>query len=111
MVDYADENHKTHIEVTKETLKELGAGDIPVIYVYNKADLCMENLPQVKENRIYMSAKGGEGMEALFEMIVRSQSYEENGVYLMTDCPKADMARYQAYIVEQESGRTGEVNG
>ncbi len=142
VVDYADENHKTHIEVTKETLKELGTGDIPVIYVYNKADLCMENLPQVKENRIYMSAKGGEGMEALFEMIVRSlyaenqktaflipydkgqivsylcenteviaQSYEENGVYLMTDCPKADMARYQAYIVEQESGRTGEVNG
>ena len=89
-----------------------------------------------------MSAKSGEGMEALLEMILHSlyadnrrtaflipydkgqivsylcgnteviaQSYEENGVYLVTDCPKADMARYQAYIVEQESGRTGEANG
>lgn len=142
VVDYADANHKMHMEVTKETLKELGAGDIPVIYVYNKADLCMEELPQVKGNRIYMSAKSGEGMEALLEMILHSlyadnrrtaflipydkgqivsylcgnteviaQSYEENGVYLVTDCPKADMARYQAYIVEQESGRTGEANG
>ncbi|MBD5480490.1 MAG: GTPase HflX [Lachnospiraceae bacterium] len=137
VIDYADENYKKHIEVTKETLKELGAGDIPVIYVYNKADLCMADLPQIKENRIYMSAKRGDGIEALFDMIlgnlyaenrktaflipydkgqivsylcenteVLEQNYEENGVYLVVDCPKADMAKYEAYIVGQESERT-----
>lgn len=137
VIDYADENYKKHIEVTKETLKELGAGDIPVIYVYNKADLCMDVLPQIKENRIYMSAKRGDGMEALFDMIldnlyaenrktaflipydkgqivsylcenteVLEQNYEENGVYLVVDCPKADMAKYEAYIVGRESERT-----
>lgn len=136
VVDYADENYKKHMEVTKETLKELGAGDIPVIYVYNKADLCMTELPQIKENRIYMSAKRGDGMEALFDMILQNlyagcrktaflipydkgqivsylcenaevleQNYEENGVYLVVDCPEADRAKYEAYIVDRESER------
>lgn len=136
VVDYADENYKKHMEVTKETLKELGAGDIPVIYVYNKADLCMTELPQIKENRIYMSAKRGDGMEALFDMILQNlyagcrktaflipydkgqivsylcenaevleQNYEEDGVYLVVDCPEADRAKYEAYIVDRESER------
>ncbi|MGN1149030.1 MAG: GTPase HflX, partial [Lachnospiraceae bacterium] len=69
VVDFSDEHYKKHIEVTEETLRELGAGDIPVIYVYNKADLCMENLPKVSDNRIYMSAKSGAGMEELLQMI------------------------------------------
>lgn len=136
VVDYADENYKKHMEVTKETLKELGAGDIPVIYVYNKADLCMDELPQIKENRIYMSAKKGDGMDALFGMILQNlyagcreaaflipydkgqivsylcentevleQNYEENGIYLVVDCPEADRAKYEAYIVDQKSER------
>ena len=39
VLDYSDESCRHQKEVTEETLKELGAGDIPVIYVYNKADL------------------------------------------------------------------------
>ena len=62
-------------DVTEETLKELGAGDIPVIYVYNKADLKETEdgekmkLPRIQDNRIYMSAKTGEGIPELAEMI------------------------------------------
>lgn len=69
VVDYADENYKKQIEVTEETLRELGAGDIPVIYVYNKADLCMEKLPEIRGNRIYMSAKSKVGLTELVDMI------------------------------------------
>lgn len=69
VVDFSDPHYKKHIEVTNETLKELGAGSIPVIYVYNKADLCMDELPKVGENKIYMSAKSGAGMEELLLMI------------------------------------------
>lgn len=134
VVDYADENYKKHIAVTEETLRELGAGDIPVIYVYNKADLCMEELPQIRDNRIFMSAKKGEGMQELFDMILNNlyagskrtaflipydkggivsyfcentevleQNYEEKGVYLVVDCPKADRDKYKEYIVEQDA--------
>lgn len=71
VLDYSDEAYRQQRQVTEETLKELGAGDIPVIYVYNKADRCMEaeTLPVIRDNRIYMSAKTGAGIEELVSMI------------------------------------------
>ncbi|MGN0431077.1 MAG: GTPase HflX [Lachnospiraceae bacterium] len=71
VIDYSDENYKQQIEVTEETLRELEAGEIPVIYVYNKADLCMEKLPEIRGDRIYMSAKSQKGLTELVDMITR----------------------------------------
>ena len=71
VIDYADENYKKQIEVTEETLRELGAGEIPVIYIYNKADLCMDKLPEIRGNRIYMSAKKKDGLSELVDMITQ----------------------------------------
>lgn len=71
VLDYSDESYRKQREVTEETLRDLGAGDIPVIYVYNKADRCMEadELPKIRDNRIYMSAKNGTGIKELVDMI------------------------------------------
>lgn len=77
VVDFSDENYKRHIKVTEETLREMGAGDIPVIYVYNKVDLCSRKIPDGSDDRIYMSAKSREGIEKLKEMITR-RLYAEN---------------------------------
>ncbi|MBD5461290.1 MAG: GTPase HflX [Lachnospiraceae bacterium] len=77
VVDFSDENYKRHIKVTEETLREMGAGDIPVIYVYNKVDLCGPKIPAVSDNRIYMSAKSGDGIAELAERITQIL-YAEN---------------------------------
>ena len=73
VLDYSDESCRMQREVTDMTLKELGAGDIPVIYVYNKADLVETTdggkLPRVIDHKIYMSAKTGEGIPELVELI------------------------------------------
>lgn len=70
VVDFSDEHHKQHMEVTAQTLRELGAGDIPQIIVYNKADLCApENLPRCMEDKIFMAAGQGIGLEELLRMI------------------------------------------
>lgn len=71
VVDVSDINHKEQIEVTNHTLAELGAGHIPLIYVYNKADCVVptENLPKVQEDKIYISAKEGVGLDELMELI------------------------------------------
>ena len=72
VLDYSDEAYRKQREVTKETLKDLGAGNIPVIYIYNKADRCMEErLPVIRGNQIYMSAKTGAGIPELAAMISR----------------------------------------
>ena len=85
IVDYSDPHYKEQIAVTNQTLRELGADGIPMIYVYNKADLVSPDkipgmagaepeqvtaaLPQVTENSIYLSAKERIGMEELIGLI------------------------------------------
>ncbi len=71
VIDASDPHHKQQIKVTEDTLRELDMGDAPMIYVYNKADKCMEDpLPVVcGEDKIYLSAKSGEGIRELVEMI------------------------------------------
>ncbi len=74
VVDFSDFNRDDQINVTYRTLEELGAGDIPVVYVYNKADLCMEEkaLPIIRGNRIYMSAKKGIGLTELLDLMEKT---------------------------------------
>lgn len=72
VVDCSDDHHKEHIKVTNETLRQLGAGDIPMIYVYNKADKVKdagEGLPELSGNRITMSASERVGLRELVKMI------------------------------------------
>ncbi len=81
VIDVSDPDHRQHMKVTEETLRELGAGAIPMIYVYNKADLCLDEqgerkfpeevLPVVSEGRIYMSAGNGQGLEELVALITK----------------------------------------
>ena len=71
VVDYSDPHYKEQIETTKATLEELGAGEIPVIYVYNKSDLTDREIPSVVDSSIYMSAKSGIGLDALVELIFK----------------------------------------
>ena len=68
-MDYSDENHKEQMQVTADTLRELGAEQIPCIHVYNKCDGLIDPLPQIRGDNIYMAAKKGIGLEELIEMI------------------------------------------
>lgn len=84
VLDCSDEAFLEQRKVTEETLKELGAGDIPVIYVYNKADRCMEagTFPVIRRERIYLSARTGQGITELTEMIYQTLAHaaKEKGV-------------------------------
>ena len=78
VVDYSDDHYKQQMDVTHETLKDLEAGDIPMIYVFNKADLTgMEEIPKIRGNHIYMSAVNGIGIEELVHMI-QSRIYTDH---------------------------------
>ena len=69
VIDYSDKNYKKHIEVTNNTLKEIGVTDIPVIYVFNKSDLVLDKIPVIEGNNIYMSALRKEGLNELVKLI------------------------------------------
>lgn len=71
IIDASDEHCSDHIRVTHDTLTELDAGNIPCIYVYNKAELIMpeEKLPFISGDKIYLSAKKQIGMDALLTLL------------------------------------------
>ena len=69
VVDYSNPHFKDHMAVTRETLKELGADDIPCIHVLNKCDGILEDIPKGADNAIYMAAGKGIGIDLLMEMI------------------------------------------
>lgn len=71
VVDYSNPNYKQHIEVTKNTLKELGADNIPIIYAYNKTDLVDGEITKDEKDCIYISAKNKAGIDELVNEICK----------------------------------------
>lgn len=61
-----------HLKVTEDLLTELGAGEIPVISVFNKSDLLTESEKEMlfrKPNRVEISALRGTGINELLRKI------------------------------------------
>ena len=71
VVDFSDERYPEQMRVTEDTLKELGATDIPIIYVMNKVDKCEDagSVPMIRGDKIYMSAGNMQGIPELLDMI------------------------------------------
>ena len=72
VIDYSQEDHKECMKVTEETLKQIGASGIPMLYVYNKADKVPDipfPTPAVLGDSIYMASGTGEGISELYDLI------------------------------------------
>jgi GTPase len=70
VVDFSDPHYETLVKVTDETLDDIGVGDIPVLYAFNKAELVdEESVPKVINDRIYLSAKERIGIDELIDAI------------------------------------------
>ena len=111
VVDFSDEHYRQQMEVTERTLKELGAGDIPRIVVYNKADKRgMEDIPQRRDDRIYMAAGQGCGLEELTEMIQNILYSDRVETEFLLPFDKGNLVSYfmeNATVLEQEYAEEG----
>ena len=68
--DINDPEVSEHLEVTQGIIEELGASDKPIIYVYNKCDLLTQvSYATPTPNSICLSAKQGNGIESLLDLI------------------------------------------
>jgi GTP-binding protein HflX len=69
VADASNPNCAQQIRVTEETLKQIGAGEVPTIYVHNKAELTEMKIPYVRGNDIYISALKRVGLKELVQLI------------------------------------------
>ena len=52
VVDFSDPDYRRQIEVTAKTLEDIGAGHIPVVYLYNKVDLALREEASEKDRPV-----------------------------------------------------------
>lgn len=111
VVDFSDEHYREQMEVTAETLKELDAGDIPQIVVYNKVDKCrLEQLPRRHGNQIYMSASQNLGLEELITAVKETVYASREEVCFLIPYEKGSITSYfmeNSTVLEQEYREEG----
>ena len=112
VIDYSDENHTEYMKITQETLHELGADNIPMIYVFNKADLCgMGHLAMIQgDDKIFMSAKAPDGIDALLNLIAGKLAGGYRDCELMVPYRRGDVVSYlndNAVIYEMDYREDG----
>ncbi|MBE5998581.1 MAG: GTPase HflX [Eubacteriales bacterium] len=77
VVDFSDPDYREQIAVTAKTLEEIGAGHIPVVYLYNKVDLQMSQtdrpvpaqIPYRRGDVLYLAAGKGIGISEILDLI------------------------------------------
>ena len=128
IIDISNPNYKNQIDVTNETLSQIGADNIPMIYVYNKIDLI--DLDKSDNNKILISAKRDIGIDRLIESIcekvfenyirfklkipysegkmisnimenatILDSEYIEDGVIFNIECSEKEYVKYKQYII------------
>lgn len=107
VVDYSDPFYAEQMKTTAKTLAELGAGDIPMITIYNKSDLCSGSVsfPKRCGDRIYISAKEESSLQLLVETILEYAYSDYVEEQLLIPYDKGNIVSYfrkNAHIMQQE---------
>jgi GTP-binding protein HflX len=75
VIDGSDPHHEDRLRQVEDVLEEVGASEVPAIRVYNKRDRVPEEqrreLASAGTAQIWVSARTGEGVEALKDIIRR----------------------------------------
>ena len=74
LIDVSDPSYKEQLKVTEDLLEELGAGEKPKLYVFNKCDRGFAELREIgrasEDDRfVYISAATGQGVEMLISKL------------------------------------------
>lgn len=89
VVDSACPHYNIQMRVVEQVLTELGAGDTPLIEVYNKADR-EDAAPRKRDGAVTISAKTGLGIETLLDKVETALNRTQTRVELVIPYDKFD---------------------
>jgi len=72
VVDYSNPNHENQAKVTLDTLKEIGAADIPLLTIFNKIDKVEGPIPEPTEDTVFISAVNRLNLDLLAQKIIEN---------------------------------------
>ncbi len=112
VVDYSDPHYEKHMETTRETITQLGAGHIPMITVFNKSDRVDDCIayPKTVGDKIYISAKEDVSLEMLTELILDKVYDNFKEMELLVPYEKGQVVSYfmeNAHVLSVEYEKEG----
>jgi len=95
VVDITSPQFEKHRATTLEVLAELGAGDRPVVNVFNKVDMAdpiqVRTARQAVPDALLVSARRGDGIDALKERCREMVAHDESSVRLLIPHDRHDL--------------------
>lgn len=114
IIDASDPDYETKIDVTEQTLKEIGANNIPVLKLFNKCDL----LEEMKEfPGLCISTYTGENMDISLQKILEMLYPKEESLYCFLPYDKMGMFDEYKQVLnmdimkQDEHGMTLQIHG
>lgn len=103
VVDISAPNWRDSVEAVERVLLEIGAGHVPLIYVYNKIDLIENQLAEIKRSDdrtcVWVSVEKSEGLDLLVDTIAE-KLYGDPVYRSLCLSPKQGKLRAQLYQLD-----------
>lgn len=112
VVDGSNKFYEKQIDVTVETLKEIGVHDIPVLYIYNKSDLLSEEVNPNHFPNMIVSMKNGYDIQQILENIEEQLFKDYTLVSLLIPFNEGELVSFfneHTNIIKQEYTNEGTV--
>ncbi len=112
VVDTSNEYYEKQIEVTQETLKEIGVPDIPVLYIYNKYDLIDYEIEPNNFPYIIVSLLDTKGVSQVFDFVEKEIFKDYEKIKLLIPFTEGDLVSYlnqNAHIINQYYSNEGTI--
>ena len=105
VVDASNPDAERHIEAVHRVLDEVEAKDVPAILVFNKADRlddeARERLSQVYADAAVVSARNGDGVDDLLDVVTRSLGLDMRVFTLEMDVATDEGAKQMARLYRE----------
>lgn len=108
VVDVSDPDYLREIEVTEQTLKAIGVGEIPMVYLYNKFDR-IDTIPlSVDDRSLFTSLKDHRCLKDILELCFSQLcfSWIFADLFLPFECNLYEFKK-ASYIVRMQEEETG----
>ena len=94
VVDVSNEEYRHMMNVTNETLQEVGVEGIPTLNIYNKSDLAAVPYPVISDDNVWISAKEMDSLDPLIELIKKKIYGQYVTCKLLVPFDRGDVVSY-----------------